>query len=145
MSARGRYAGLPLQTQTFQEIFEVKKAIFGALLSGLVYPGVGQIALKYTKRGVFFIVITTLSLLWLVLIAVQKALLILDHLQMENRIIDYHTIHEATEKSLASADSTLFKAALVLLLLSWLVSIWDAYRLGKQIDKHMEAEKPFEL
>ena len=123
----------------------MKKAILGALLSGLVFPGAGQIALKHTKRGIFFIVITIMSLLWLVFICVQKAFLILNQMSLEPGILDYNAIHEAAEKALAQSDSISFFISLMFLCFAWLFSTGDAYRIGRQMDKDIKTEKPFEL
>ena len=123
----------------------MNKAFWGALLSGLVFPGIGQIALKNTKRGIFFIVITIMSLLWLVFIAVQKAFLILNQMPLKQGMLDYNAIREAAEKTLAHSDSTSLNFSLIVLFLAWLISTIDAYRLGKKMDADIRTEKPFEL
>ncbi|MBU4318857.1 MAG: hypothetical protein KKF30_16490 [Proteobacteria bacterium] len=67
----------------------MKKALLGALLSGLVFPGMGQMALKQKKRGILLIVSSLLSLIWFVSICTQRALTILEQVQSETSILDY--------------------------------------------------------
>ena len=48
----------------------------GALLSGLVFPGAGQIALKHYKRGIALVFAVTIGMVAMVVKGVQVALAI---------------------------------------------------------------------
>jgi len=59
----------------------MSKSLRAALLSGLVFPGLGQIVLEHYKRGVV-LMLTVLACLSVVVVkAVQQALTILDRIQ----------------------------------------------------------------
>ena len=122
----------------------MKKTISATLLSGLVFPGTGQIALKQIKRGVFFIIATIFSLLWFVTLCTQKALAIINELEAKGAA-DLPAIQKAASEAVHAADTFALKAALACMGLCWLVATVDAYRLGRQMDKDLSAEKPFEL
>ncbi|MBU4318326.1 MAG: hypothetical protein KKF30_13775 [Proteobacteria bacterium] len=47
---------------------------------------------------------------------------------------DYTTISEAVQKAMTAFDNTAFTISLTLILLIWLISVLDAYRLGKRMD-----------
>ncbi|MBU4001979.1 MAG: hypothetical protein KKB94_06635 [Proteobacteria bacterium] len=110
----------------------MKKALLGALLSGLVFPGVGQMALKQKKRGILLVVSSLLSLIWFFSICTQRALTILEQVQGDTSILDYTAISEAVQKAMTTSDNTAFSISLILIIFIWLISVVDAYRLGKE-------------
>ena len=59
----------------------MNNALKGALLSGLVFPGLGQVNLKHYKRGIALMLIVSISLLVIVVKAVLQALTILSYLR----------------------------------------------------------------
>jgi hypothetical protein len=112
----------------------MKKALKGALLSGLVFPGLGQVNLKHYKRGIVLMLIVSLSLLVIVVKAVLQAFTILEKIELEGRAIDMSTILNATTQASTTSDSLLYYFLLLLIILCWIIGIVDAYRIGKKKD-----------
>jgi hypothetical protein len=86
----------------------MKKSSKAALLSGLIFPGIGHIFLKEYLRGSALVVLSLAALSVVVTIAYQHALLIVD--RVEN-------------------------AAVIVLVACWLAGIIDSYRLGAVQEK----------
>jgi len=106
----------------------------GALLSGAVFPGLGQIVLKHYVRGVALMLAVLASLFVITGLAVKQAIAILETIQMKGGTIDSATISKvAASVSTRSAGFT-FKSLLFLMVFCWLIGIVDAYRLGKKKD-----------
>ena len=105
-------------------------AVKAALLSGLVFPGAGQIYLKQFWRGLIMIILVMLGLIIIVGMATLSALESLKAIQMGGGTIDMNTI-----SNLAATSSTLndiyYKIIFLLIACCWLFSIVDAFRIGK--------------
>ena len=112
----------------------MKKALKGALLSGLVFPGLGQVTLRHYKRGIALVLIDSVSLLVIVVKAVLRALTILEKIELEGRAIDMGTILNATTQASSTSDSLLYNLLFLLIILCWVIGIVDAYRMGKKRD-----------
>jgi hypothetical protein len=106
----------------------------GALLSGLVFPGLGQIALKCYKRGVLIIVATLVSLFGLVAKTVQLALAVLEKIQSEGVAIDMTAISEAVNQASTPSGSLFFNLVFLLVILCWVIGVVDAYLIGRRKD-----------
>jgi hypothetical protein len=112
----------------------MSNALKGAALSGLVFPGLGQIMLKYYKRGMVLLTAVLASLAVMLVEAVERALAVLDKLVLEGATIDIQAISRAAvQVTRASGDFT-FNLALAVLVLCWLLGTVDAYRIGRKID-----------
>ena len=105
-------------------------AVKAALLSGLVFPGLGQIYLKQYWRGLIMIILVMLGLIIIVGMATFSALESLKAIQMKGGTVDMNTI-----SNLAVTYSTLndiyYKIIFLLMACCWLFSIADAFRIGK--------------
>ena len=112
----------------------MKNSIKGALLSGLVFPGLGQVILKHYKRGAVLLLAVSASLLVILIKAVQQAFAILEKIQSEGGVIDMSTISKAATQGSTSSGSLTFKIALLLIMLCWIIGVVDAYRIGKKKD-----------
>jgi hypothetical protein len=112
----------------------MKNALKGALLSGLVFPGLGQVNLKHYKRGIALMLIVSVSLLVIVVKAVLQAFTILEKIESEGRAIDMSTILNATTRASTTSDSLVYNFLLLLIILCWIIGIVDAYRIGKKRD-----------
>ena len=115
------------------------QALKGALLSGLVLPGLGQIMLKHYKRGIALMLIVLTALFVLVAQATHQALTILERIEAEGGIIDLSTISTAATQSSTASDPTVFTIVLFLIISCWIIGIIDAYRLGKKKDSELNA------
>jgi hypothetical protein len=111
----------------------MKNALKGALLSGLVFPGLGQVRLRHYKRGIALLLIVSVSLVVIVVKAVLQAFTILEKIELEGRAIDMSTILNATTQA-STSDSLLYNFLLLLIILCWIIGIVDAYRIGKKRD-----------
>jgi TM2 domain-containing membrane protein YozV len=96
----------------------MNNSLKGALLSGLVFPGLGQIVLKHYKRGAIIMLTVLVSLSVIIIEAVQKAFTILEKIGSEGGTIDMNTI----------------LTALLLIIFCWIIGVVDAFRIGKKKD-----------
>jgi hypothetical protein len=112
----------------------MKNSIKGVLLSGLVFPGLGQVILRHYKRGavIMFTVLVNLSVV--IVIAVQNALAILEKIGSEGGVIDMSTISNAATQASTPSESLIFKLLLLLIIFCWIIGVVDAYRIGKKKD-----------
>ena len=74
---------------------KMNNALKGALLSGLVFPGLGQIILKQYKRGAALMITAFASMIVFVVNATQQAFKILENVDLESGAIDFDTISKA--------------------------------------------------
>ena len=61
----------------------MQNSLKGALLSGLVFPGLGQFALKHYKRATVIALATVISLSVVIVKAVQHALTLLEQIESQ--------------------------------------------------------------
>jgi hypothetical protein len=103
-----------------------------ALLSGLVFPGVGYLPLKCYYRGVVIVVLTGISLFGLIQITLMKTQILMDQMIAGEVSQDLLSMLAAMEHisqiSMGWQDYAGYS-----LLVCWLVSIVDGYRVGKRI------------
>ncbi|HET8760982.1 MAG TPA: hypothetical protein VFN94_07925 [Nitrospiria bacterium] len=114
-------------------------AMKGVLLSGLVFPGLGQMALKRYQRGVVFILASVAGLVVIVAQAAREAGRILDAIEAGGGVIDEDAMSRAIGQATAWSGNLTFNLLLVALTLCWIYAAVDAYRIGKQRDRHKES------
>ena len=119
----------------------MKNSIKGALLSGVVFPGLGQVMLKHYKRGIALMLITSIGILLIIVKAVQQALIILNKIELEGGVINGSTISNVAAQASAISSSLIFTIALLLIILCWIIGIVDAYRIGKKKDVEERSTK----
>jgi hypothetical protein len=106
----------------------------GALLSGLVFPGLGEVILKHHKRGAVLMIAVSVSLLVILIKVVQQAFAILEKIQSEGGAINMSTIWNAATQASTTPESLIFKFLLLLIIFCWIISVLDAYRIGRKKD-----------
>ena len=113
----------------------MKKSTKGMLLSGLVYPGVGQLTLGRVPVGIVFICLTTAGLVVLVYRVVQRAVHVIDKLLplLADNNVDVTTLNETIRRD-SAAGWGLETISLIVIAGCWLVAIVHAYFVGKKID-----------
>ena len=111
----------------------MNNSLKGALLSGAVFPGLGQLFLKHYKRGIVLMFAVFASLMVIAFKAVQNAFIILEKIELEGGVIDIKTITDAATQA-SSSDSTIYNFGLFLIVMCWIFGIVDAYRIGKKKD-----------
>ena len=118
----------------------MKNSLKGALLSGLVFPGLGQVALQRYWRGFALMLAVMAGLYIMIVTALQQAYAILDNIEAEGGMPDSDTISQAAAQAAAASGSPMITAVSVLIVICWIVGIIDAYRIGKQ--KDLEEQSP---
>jgi len=111
----------------------MNNALKGALLSGLGFPGLGQIVLKFYKRGVALMFVVLGCLLVIALEAIQKAFTIVEKIT-SGGAVDMSRITEAATQGAATSESLITKLAFFLIIVFWNIGVIDAYRIGKKKD-----------
>lgn len=117
----------------------MNKAIKGAVLSGLILPGVGQLVLKHYLRGGFLLLASLACLALLVAQAVEQAQVIIGRLDPLNVAIDPAMLMAEISRGAGSAGPSAGLVSWALLLI-WLGGTLDAYLLGRQEDLRERAE-----
>ncbi len=114
----------------------MKESTKGVLLSGLVYPGLGQLIIGQVASGVLFILLTTAGVFVFIYRIIQRAVSGIDEILplLANNELDINTI-----KELLSRDSAggwrVETISLIGVASCWLAAIVHAYFAGKKIDQ----------
>jgi len=106
-----------------------------ALLSGLVFPGIGHIVLKLYLRGSVLMLFALVALSVIVTRIYQRALTIVDRINSGDIPVDTGAIAEIVSNSASGADSFIENIAVIVLVACWLIGIIDSYRLGVAQEK----------
>lgn len=117
----------------------MSKAVKGLLLSGLVLPGLGQMFLKHYLRGVVFMLAAMGGLAAIMIQAARTALDIVDKIDLNREVVGLDQLLDATNQATASIHAPIYRYAFLLILVSWLLSAVDAYRVGKRLDRQAAA------
>jgi len=113
----------------------MKKSSKAALLSGLVFPGIGHITLKQYLRGAILMLGTLAALSVIVNSAYQRALAIVDRINSGDIPVDTVAISEMVANSASGAGDLAENTALIVLAACWLFGIVDSYRIGVAQDR----------
>ena len=113
----------------------MKNAIKGALFSGLVFPGLGQMVLKQKMRGAIIVLAVLTSLYFLVMKIMETAMAIVEDVQSQGGIVNVANVAETATRLTTESAETSLNLLLILILICWIASTIDAYRIGKQLDK----------
>jgi len=108
----------------------MKKSIKAALLSGLVFPGTGQVYLGQRRRGWAVIVSVILIFAYVVIHITVHAYREIAAAAAKGVAIDITAI----QKSVAASSDFATIAGLVLLVLLWVAAILDAYIAGERLE-----------
>jgi hypothetical protein len=112
----------------------VNNAWKGVLLSGLVFPGLGQVVQKHYKRGIVLMVTTFFAMAVVVALAVRQALSILEKMESDGGPIDINTISNAAAQATSPSGSLILRLLLATLAMGWIYGMVDAYRMGRKKD-----------
>lgn len=104
-----------------------------ALLSGLVFPGVGQISIGHIKRGWFIIAAVCLYLYLIISEIIHEMYSAIAKMQESGSVMDAQAVSKMTSDVMSFSANTYLNIVLVLLIVTWVVSVIDAYLLGKKI------------
>lgn len=101
-------------------------------MSALVFPGVGHLYLKKYLSGVALASVAGGALYFLTFTVVERALIIVEKIQLGDVPPDIDSIAELLTKQSAGADSKLINIATIILLFSWVIGIADSYLAGRE-------------
>lgn len=107
------------------------RSVTAALLSGLVFPGTGQIYLGRRRRGWLFVLLALAALLYLATQLMEPALAISDEISSGALALDPVAIALRLEQRGQTANP-LHTLAVLAMLLSWIASTIDAWWLGRK-------------
>ncbi len=113
----------------------MKRSSKAALLSGLIFPGIGHIVLKQYLRGSVLILFALVALSVIVTRIYQRALTIVDRINSGDIPVDTGAIAEMVSNSTSGADSFIENIAVIVLGACWLIGLIDSYRLGVAQEK----------
>lgn len=112
----------------------MKKSTKAVLLSALVFPGVGHIYLKKYLPGSLLAGTAFTSLCYLTAKAIARAMQIVDKILSGEIQPDIATITGLVSQQPAGAEALLINIATVIFIISWIVGMVDAYRVGRSQD-----------
>ncbi len=104
----------------------MKRSLKAALLSGLVFPGAGQIYLGRRSRGWLFVLSVLAVFAYVVIHMTVRAYRAISAAAARGEAIDTAAI----QKAVAASSDTAASAGFVLLILLWLAAIVDAWSAG---------------
>jgi TM2 domain-containing membrane protein YozV len=107
----------------------MKKSLKATLLSGLVFPGTGQLYLGQRRRGWALIFSVLLIVVYIVIHMTVQAYREIAAAAAQGLAIDL----TALQKSVAASSDTVTTAGLALLILIWLAATIDAYMAGERL------------
>ena len=117
----------------------MNRSVKGALLSALVFPGVGQIWLKLYIRGIALIVVVLAAAAVVVKKAAQQAFAVLEKIESEGGAVDIVAILRSASHPPDSSQATTLACGLIVL--CWIVGIVDAYVMGRKMDMADQSRK----
>ena len=108
----------------------MRRSTKAALLSGLIFPGIGHLVLKQYLRGSVLMLSALIASAIIVTAVFQRALTIVDRINSGEIPVDTGAIAEMVSNSTNGADSSIESISMIVLGACWLIGIIDSYRLG---------------
>ena len=114
----------------------MKNSTKGMLLSGLVYPGLGQLILGNVLSGIIFVLLSTTGFGILLYRIMQRTARVIDQILplLVDKKLDVHTLVELLNRDFAGGWR-LENICFIGIAGCWLVAIGHAYFAGKKIDR----------
>jgi len=113
----------------------MSKSTKAVLLSALVFPGTGHIYLKKYIPASLLLTASLGSLYVIISRTLEMAMQISEKIQRGEIQADVAGLTNLVEKQMASTDTLTQNIATTVIVVCWIVSIVDSYRLGRQQDK----------
>jgi hypothetical protein len=113
----------------------MKASTRGMLLSGLVYPGLGQLILGRMTSGIILALFATVAFIVLIYRVVERVYRLIDQILplLADNALNVTALKELLGRD-AAAGWGVEKICLIGLVFCWLVAIGHAYFVGKKID-----------
>jgi len=113
----------------------MNKPVKAVLLSALIFPGAGHYFLRcYVSAGVFCLV-SAAALYVLISGLMDRALVIVNEIQQHGAQVDVGAISVFVTQQLNGSDGGSASTATMVLVIFWLTSIADAYRIGSNLER----------
>lgn len=119
----------------------MKNATKGALLSGLIFPGLGQLVLRQYRRGAAIMLVVLTSLAVIVIEILQQALAILEQLELQGDAVDITAISNTAVQESAQSGGVMVNVLLLVVCACWIAGTVDAWRIGRKIDLEQATPK----
>jgi len=110
----------------------MKIATKAALFSALLFPGWGQVYLKKYKRGAAFIILALAGILSICFSVVKIALNVLRAAPIHKDSVNISAVIKLTTDSIKALDTYYLLLISFFIILVWILSIVDAFFLGKK-------------
>ncbi len=118
----------------------MKKSIKAALLSGVLGAGAGHLFLKRYRRGAILIFSTLSCLVIIATQAIKQTQVIFDKLPSPNEAPGFDELSVLLTENLNKEDFVLTNVVTMLIMLIWTLAVFDAYKIGKDMEKEKEQE-----
>ncbi len=113
----------------------MKQSTKAALLSGLIFPGTGQIHLKRFRRGIIIMIFAFSGIGMMVWMVTLRTLAVFERIHNQLNHVDMAAITNTALISSAEYTSIYYTPVLLFLVCCWLFSVLDAYMIGKRMDR----------
>ena len=114
----------------------MKRSTKAALLSGLIFPGIGHMYLKRYVHGIILSVGAASAIYFIVSVVVTTALEVVEKIQSESGgvALDMAAITDLVSQQSSGAEQPM-NIATVALVVCWAIGIVDSYRQGRVQEK----------
>jgi len=112
----------------------MKTSTKAALLSALVYPGIGQLLYHAYRRATLFILVFSIAAYFYIEEVVSKYQPLIDKVKSGEVPLNGQALAYEVSKNPIILDPQLVSVLTYILLICWLVGIVDAYRIGIKKD-----------
>ena len=109
----------------------MKKSTKAALLSALVFPGVGHLYLKKYRAGLLLAGGSFAAIYYLIAKAVETASEISEKIQSGAVPLDAEAITKLVSQQAGGTDAQMMNVATIALGICWVIGIVDSYRVGR--------------
>jgi len=116
----------------------MRQAIKGALISGLGFPGLGQLVLKQHRRGLAFLAVAAACLAVVINSAMRKAMDSLANMDPAS-LGDPNALASVASQTANAGGDWSYTLALTVLTVCWAWSIVDAWRIGRAQDENSDS------
>lgn len=117
----------------------MKKSTKAALLSALIFPGMGHLSLKKYIPAVILAGASFVSIYYTMSRSVETALQMVEKIQTDYGQPDLAAIIDSASQQPAGSNAYLIDIATTVFVLCWLIGIIDSYRIGRLQDKNDSA------
>ncbi len=109
----------------------MSKSLKAALLSALVFPGIGHFSLKKPVQGVLLSGVAIVCLYFLLTTAIEIAQQLSVKVQSGEIPMDVEIISEMVSQQLVASDDQRINMPSLLLVICWVVGVVDSFRIGR--------------